>query len=357
MRKKPKGKKALVCGASQGIGRSIALSLAASGATVVALARSEDKLQSLMNELPGSGNWTHQYADVGNTACSNDTIVNGPLEVLWFGGPGPDKAIDRHAQSPAPVSINGLVFFQGEEGLPFTAESVMHKKKRRMARINEQPTLIECFDAYNGTKYWQRKIIGVYRLKMRYDSGNMACSKDGLFLAKENECLRLDLYTGETVKTYKTPKGKVKGKHLWGYIAVDDGKLFGSLSLDNAMIMKPKQTTQYSDTLFALDVKTGKKLWVYNGENIRKNSISIGDGRIYFTDAGELSEAQLDGLREQKYDFGIYYRRKDDIKKHKPTKWSGCSPSSTHNLTMTAPGSYSAKLNLQYFFVVSFWSP
>ena len=272
------------------------------------------------DSLSGEGRWTHQYADVGNTACSSDTLVNGPLEVLWFGGPGPDKAIDRHAQAPAPLSINGLVFYQGEEGLPYTAESVMHKKTRRMDRKTKQPTLIECFDAYNGTVYWERKIIGVYRLRMRVDSGNMACSEDGLFLTKEAECLKLDLYTGETIKTYKAPKGKAKGKRLWGYIAVDDGRLFGSLSIDNAMTMKPDQLAQYSDTLFALDAKTGKKLWVYNGKNIRKNSISIGDGRIYFTDAGELSKAQLNGLNEQKYDFGVYYKRKDDIKKHKPVK-------------------------------------
>jgi len=34
--------------------------------------------------LPGAGKWTHQYADAGNTACSDDRRVKGPLGVLWF---------------------------------------------------------------------------------------------------------------------------------------------------------------------------------------------------------------------------------------------------------------------------------
>ncbi|MGD8239677.1 MAG: PQQ-binding-like beta-propeller repeat protein, partial [Armatimonadota bacterium] len=36
--------------------------------------------------LPGSANWTHQYADVANTAVSRDQAVRAPLGLLWFGG-------------------------------------------------------------------------------------------------------------------------------------------------------------------------------------------------------------------------------------------------------------------------------
>jgi 3-oxoacyl-[acyl-carrier protein] reductase len=48
-------KTALVTGASQGIGREIARTLAAQGARVVAAARSEDKLASLCQEIRGAG--------------------------------------------------------------------------------------------------------------------------------------------------------------------------------------------------------------------------------------------------------------------------------------------------------------
>lgn len=50
-----KGKFALVCGASQGIGWSSAVELAAQGASIIALARSEEKLSKLLEELPGDG--------------------------------------------------------------------------------------------------------------------------------------------------------------------------------------------------------------------------------------------------------------------------------------------------------------
>ncbi len=49
------GRHALVCGASSGIGRAAALALAARGATISALARSGDKLESLLPELIDAG--------------------------------------------------------------------------------------------------------------------------------------------------------------------------------------------------------------------------------------------------------------------------------------------------------------
>jgi 3-oxoacyl-[acyl-carrier protein] reductase len=60
------GKKALVCGASQGIGEACARVLAAAGAQVTLLARRLEPLENLKSELPGKG---HQVVamDLGNT--------------------------------------------------------------------------------------------------------------------------------------------------------------------------------------------------------------------------------------------------------------------------------------------------
>ncbi|NJB72774.1 3-oxoacyl-[acyl-carrier protein] reductase [Saonia flava] len=56
-----KGKKALVGGSSRGIGKAIAQQLANSGASVTLMARSEDKLKNVIDELPVESGQKHQY--------------------------------------------------------------------------------------------------------------------------------------------------------------------------------------------------------------------------------------------------------------------------------------------------------
>ena len=45
------GKTAVVCGASEGIGRATAMLLARSGARVIACARNQDRLETLVSEI------------------------------------------------------------------------------------------------------------------------------------------------------------------------------------------------------------------------------------------------------------------------------------------------------------------
>src|SRR5438270_7982311 len=58
------GKHALVCGASQGIGRATAMELAQLGAHVTLLARSREALQAALAELPRSAQQTHAWIAV-----------------------------------------------------------------------------------------------------------------------------------------------------------------------------------------------------------------------------------------------------------------------------------------------------
>lgn len=55
-----KGKTALVCGSTQGIGKAAALELAELGANVVLLARNEDSLKTVLAELPNK-NQNHSF--------------------------------------------------------------------------------------------------------------------------------------------------------------------------------------------------------------------------------------------------------------------------------------------------------
>ena len=55
-----KGKVALVCGSTAGIGKAIAMGLAEMGADIILMARNEEKLKSVLSELPSEGQ-SHSY--------------------------------------------------------------------------------------------------------------------------------------------------------------------------------------------------------------------------------------------------------------------------------------------------------
>jgi len=131
-------------------------------------------------KLAGAGNWTQHYGNPQNTACSGDELVNGPLGILWYGEPGPVGMVERHAEAVSPVSINGRLFIQGGE-------------------------IITAVDAYNGTLLWERKIPGAVRVKTKGDCGNLAVTEDSLYVAAQDNCFRLDVATGETVRVFKIP--------------------------------------------------------------------------------------------------------------------------------------------------------
>ena len=76
------GKRALVSGASRGIGRAIALALAAEGARIAAVARGAEDLERLRSELPGEpGAHTTIVADV-TTADGASAAVDGAAAAL-----------------------------------------------------------------------------------------------------------------------------------------------------------------------------------------------------------------------------------------------------------------------------------
>lgn len=63
-----KNKRAIVCGSTQGIGKAVAVELAALGASVTLVARNEEKLKETVGELDQAGGQQHDYivADFSN---------------------------------------------------------------------------------------------------------------------------------------------------------------------------------------------------------------------------------------------------------------------------------------------------
>ena len=101
------GRHALVCGASSGIGRATALALAAHGAQVTALARSGDKLETLIPELKeaGAGGARSLKCDLSlhqSVQAALDRLVLdvGPVHILInnAGGPRGGPILDASAE-------------------------------------------------------------------------------------------------------------------------------------------------------------------------------------------------------------------------------------------------------------------
>ncbi|WP_323847106.1 SDR family oxidoreductase [Microbulbifer magnicolonia] len=100
------GKRALVCGSSQGIGRACAEQLAALGASVVLFARDRDKLEAVKPSLDMSAGQKHgelvadfAYPAQVKAAVENELAKGGPFEILInnTGGPPPGPA---HSAAP-----------------------------------------------------------------------------------------------------------------------------------------------------------------------------------------------------------------------------------------------------------------
>jgi 3-oxoacyl-[acyl-carrier protein] reductase len=58
------GKRAIVCGSTQGIGKASAIELALMGASITLIARNEEKLKAVLNELDSSRGQKHDYITV-----------------------------------------------------------------------------------------------------------------------------------------------------------------------------------------------------------------------------------------------------------------------------------------------------
>ncbi|SEB45077.1 3-oxoacyl-[acyl-carrier protein] reductase [Nitratireductor aquibiodomus] len=96
-----KNKRALVLGASRGLGAAIAQGLAKEGATVVAAARSRDKIEAWARDLPaGAGSVEAHELDLSDHAAIDDLadrlLADGGVDILVnnTGGPPPSTAVD-----------------------------------------------------------------------------------------------------------------------------------------------------------------------------------------------------------------------------------------------------------------------
>ena len=234
--------------------------------------------------LPGADSWSHQYGNAANTSSNHDERVKGGLNVLWYGDPGPGKMVNRHAGAVGPLSVNGRLFMQGE-------------------------TTVMAYDAFNGRQLWEVENPGALRdgLKAAREPGNMAATDTDLFVVVEERCYQFDAATGKTVRIYKVPGVTEAKERQWGYIAHDNGIIYGTATnraeLTAERARRGQAVADSTDNIFAYDVRSGKLLWEYKGKHISHVSIAIGDGRVFFIDASLTPEQREVLLKQDKTDL------------------------------------------------------
>jgi len=109
------GKKALVCGSTQGIGKASAIELALLGASVILLARDEARMLGTISELSTHANQKHSYliADFNFPDQIKSAIrsISYPVHILInnTGGPPPSPTIDTPTEAFVQAFSNHLL--------------------------------------------------------------------------------------------------------------------------------------------------------------------------------------------------------------------------------------------------------
>ena len=196
--------------------------------------KGEDKwVRRVRPALENPGGWTHSYGDAGNTGCSHDAALKGPLGVYWYGEP------QLGHPGPGALLIDGVfLLVQGGD---------------LVAR-----------DEYTGREMWRRA----------QGNTDTVCGPGSVLLRYMEVIVRLDPATGKELQAYKPP---VPNAQWHSMAASEDGK-----TMYLVMGGKDDQKKDFRATL-AVDVASGNVLWKVDGMG---GWSAIGDGIIYILGGG-----------------------------------------------------------------------
>ncbi len=251
-----------------------------------AAVRREGEMTVLIREgsLPGSGDWTHQNADIANTVVSRDDLIRPPLGLLWFGGPSNESVLPRHGRGPIPQVSGGRLFILG-------------------------PHSLGARDVYTGRLLWEKSLpdIGLPYDDTSHQPGAdhvgspYVSMEDAVYVFHKNVCLRLDPATGKTVSEFSLPSADGKGDSSWGYVGIWEDLLIAGLEpqyFDDGRPGKDNWNATSSGRLAVIDRHDGSLKWFRDAVyGFRHNAIIAGNGRLYVMD--RLSDGVLDPLRRR----------------------------------------------------------
>ncbi|MHC4402186.1 MAG: outer membrane protein assembly factor BamB family protein [Planctomycetota bacterium] len=224
--------------------------------------------------LAGAGQWTHMYANPANTVSSGDRLVGSEHALQWFGPPGAEDVVERHAVAMPPLFGNGKLFVAG---LYDTVQAI---------------------DAYNGTRLWKIEVPESTRMMLSHNAGFMAAGDDVLFVAADHACWMLDAATGAVLHAFVGPSPSSD----WGYVGTVGGYLVGTNQKEPADEYSGGRRREgyrflvaardlhsrptVSENLFVYDCQTRELAWKHDGPTAILNpTITVGGDRVYFAES------------------------------------------------------------------------
>jgi len=228
--------------------------------------------------LDGAGTWTHQYADAANTICGSDRLVRAPLGLLWFDCPD-IRLPNRHGRAPAPLSDGSRMVVLGLDAL-------------------------RALDIYNGRMLWEypmETLLKPYHqehIMGTAGTGSSMCVGAGkIYIHTGDRCLVIDAASGRKLAAHAAPKLPDGKPGRWGYVALADGTLLGTLVDESHLVpyrfLRSNMAGMFTESrvLFAMDPATGRVRWRYVADkSIRHNAIAVSGGRVYLIDRVKAAE-------------------------------------------------------------------
>lgn len=255
-----------------------------------------------VGRIPGSDDWTHQYGDIANTVKSDDSSVELPLGVLWFGGTSNADILPRHGHGPPEQVIGGRLFIQGLNSLSardvYTGRALWKREFKDLGTYD-----VYYDDTYKDTpldpKYNQNHIPGA-----NARGTNFVAAADRIYIVEGPTCHVLDPATGKNLLDISIPQDNPDQPKEWGFIGVYEDVLIGGVGFanyrqqhkltfltdkvlkGNARGFGSKSFDRAASTaLVGFDRHTGKQLWRTDAvHSFWHNGITAGEGKIFCLD-------------------------------------------------------------------------
>ncbi|MBM3472846.1 MAG: methyltransferase domain-containing protein [Armatimonadetes bacterium] len=222
------------------------------------------RVSGVRGPLTGGADWTHQYADAGKSGASRDEVVKLPVEMLWFGDPGPGPLVSRHWGGPAPLCVGGRLFVIGQNS-------------------------IMAVDAYNGRPLWTHEAAKVARYPVGQKGGTAVADGDSVYYVLGTTCTRLDAKTGQVRQTYNLPpppSGESAEGYWWNYLSVVDDVVLGTMNKGEGR------------AVFAVGKDKGEAKWLFPAqETITQDAAAIDGEMVYVLD--RTSDAAIDQAKRR----------------------------------------------------------